>query len=83
MFLLFTRGVVLCLISGACYGVNFAPVIYIKDNYVSLYGYNNCTKEPCIEDVSSKGEWQITPTFSLISPDYMCVLLGNQALILD
>ena len=56
MFLLFTRGVVLCLISGACYGVNFAPVIYIKDNYVSMYGYNNCTKEPCIEDVSSKGE---------------------------
>lgn len=44
----------MCVISGVFYGVNFDPVIYIKDNYPATYG--NCTEDPCTDKVSSKGE---------------------------
>lgn len=37
----------MCLVSGALYGANFAPVIYIKDNYPAMFNYT--------KDVSSKG----------------------------
>lgn len=43
----------MCLVSGALYGANFAPVIYIKDNYSKYYG--KCTQDPCVQRVSNKG----------------------------
>ncbi|XP_067948407.1 transmembrane protein 144-like [Watersipora subatra] len=45
-------GVILCILSGFLYGLNFAPVIYIKDNYPKWYG--NCTADPCLVEPSSK-----------------------------
>jgi len=41
------------IVSGVFYGTNFAPVIYIKDNYEQWYG--NCTVSPCVEHVSKQG----------------------------
>ena len=45
----------MCLVSGALYGANFAPVIYIKNNYPKLNISEECTVDPCVEKVSQKG----------------------------
>ena len=57
----------MCIVAGICFGFNFTPVIYIKNNYPKLNVSEKCgpTEDPCLKKISQKG-WSTNPDDSAI-----------------
>ena len=51
----------MCIVAGICFGFNFTPVIYIKNNYPKLNISEKCgSTDQCLKKVSQKG-WSTNP----------------------